>query len=117
MATPRHPLAGEPVGEPCPGQRALTAAVAAAPSPFLSLSSFLSFFLFISLSRTSWSGVENCLELVIPLETHSSRDCLIGGKVVLGEDQRERGKEILSIRLDLDFDLKGLYGGWRKNGD
>lgn len=108
MATPRHPLAGEPVGEPCPGQRALTAAVAAAPSPFLSLSLpfFLSSFLYLFLEP---SGVENCLELVIPLETHSSRDCLIGGKVVLGE--KERGKKILSIRLDLDFDLRGLYGG------
>lgn len=116
MATPRHPLAGEPVGEPCPGQRALTAAVAAAPSPFLSLSSFLSFFLFISLSRTFWcrklSGTRYSIRNAL-LEGLFNR----GGKVVLGEDQRERGKKILSIRLDLDFDLKGLYGGWRKNGD
>ena len=103
----------------CPNRRCTLAF-----SLSLFLPSFLSFLLFISLSRISSHGVENCLELVISLETSSSRRLFNrGGKVVLG-DQRERGRgrKILSIRLDLDFDLeervgrvtrRRMEGGWR----
>lgn len=106
MATPRHPLAGEPVGEPCPGQRALTVA---ALSPLPS---------FLYLSPTWWcrklSGARYSIRNVL-LPT----DCLIAEARSFWGIWREGGRKILSIRGgdDLDFELEESElvedsGGW-----